>query len=208
MEDIHETWKPIFDQYQFCLDSLEEEGTTYPPKDQIFRVFTMPVHDIKILLLGQDPYHNPKQAHGLSFSVPDDISPPPSLKNIFKELQLEFPERKYSFKSGNLLSWFEKEKIFLLNSSLTVKHNKAGSHMSMWQEFTDDVIKYISEKNPNCVYILLGKFAKDKAKFIKNKKNIVTGIHPSPLSARQGFFNSGIFKNVETILGHPVNWQN
>ena len=208
MNNIHKSWQPLFKQYEFCLDSLDDEGTTYPPKSDIFRVFSMAVQDIKVLLLGQDPYHNPGQAHGLSFSVPDGVTIPPSLRNIFKELQIEFLDRKYEFKSGNLLPWFEREKIFLLNSSLTVKKNDPGSHIDMWEQFTDDVIKFVSENNDKCVYLLLGNFAKAKLKFIKNKEKIIAGGHPSPLSARHGFFGANLFVKVERALGNQINWQN
>ena len=169
----------------------------------------MPVKDIKILLLGQDCYHNnEKQAHGLAFSVIEDTTPPPSLRNIFKELNLEFKDRNYEFKHGNLTKWFEKEKIFLLNCSLTVEKGCPGSHMDIWKEFTDDVIKFIDENNKNCVYILFGKFAQNKKVLIENKKNVLTAVHPSPLSCYKGFFGCNIFKDAEKILKEKINWQN
>ena len=102
---IHASWQPLFDQWEIDLDSLYE-STAYPPKELVFRVFEMPVQDIKIVLLGQDPYHGPGQAHGLSFSVPTGVATPPSLKNIYKELQLSFPERHYEFRNGDLTKWF------------------------------------------------------------------------------------------------------
>ena len=206
MNNIHSSWKPLFDDYEFNLESLYKNDIVYPPINDIFKVFSIDVKDIKVLLLGQDPYHGHNQAHGLSFSVPNDIPIPPSLKNIFKELIIEFPERNYVFTSGNLDRWFYSEKIFLLNASLTVVKNKPGSHMNIWNEFTDDVIKYINIYNKNCVYLLLGNFAKSKNKFIDNKNKIIEGVHPSPLSAHNGFFNSGIFKQVEEKLGCPINW--
>jgi len=166
----------------------------------------MDVNEIKILLLGQDPYHGPNQANGLSFSVNDGIKIPPSLKNIYKELQAEFPERNYEFKSGNLERWFKEEKIFLLNSSLSVIQNKAGSHMNIWKDFTNDVIKYVSEQNKDCIFVLLGNFAKSKQDYILNKNNIVLGVHPSPLSANKGFFGSNIFKIIEEKIGSQINW--
>lgn len=208
MENINKSWLSLFENYKFNLDGLDEYGIVYPDKVNIFRVFEMPVNEIKLVFLGQDPYHNPGEAHGLSFSVPEDVKIPPSLKNIFKELNNEFPERNYKFISGNLEKWFYNEKIFLLNTALTVIKNKPNSHSNMWNEFTDDVIKFISENNENCVYLLLGNNAKTKAKFIKNKNKIISGVHPSPLSAHNGFFNSGIFKKVENTLGHNINWQN
>ena len=166
----------------------------------------MDVKKIRIVLLGQDPYHNPNQANGLSFSVPDKVKIPPSLQNIYKELCIEFPERNYEFNSGNLDRWFTKEKIFLLNSSLSVIKNKPGSHMFMWSDFTDDVITFISKKNKNCIFILLGNFAKSKEKFIENKDRIITGVHPSPFSANNGFFNSNIFRKIEEKLQKEINW--
>ena len=206
-DKIHKSWKKLFDKYDFNLDELYNScDIVYPPKELIFRVFSMNVKKIRVVLLGQDPYHNLNQANGLSFSVPENIKIPPSLQNIYKELCIEFPERKYQFNSGNLERWFVEEKIFLLNSSLSVVKNKPNSHMNIWSEFTDDVIRYISKKNKNCLFILLGNFAKSKEKFIENKDNIITGIHPSPFSAYNGFFNSNIFKKVEEKLGREINW--
>ena len=206
----HKSWKKLFKLYDFNLDGLydsdDNKKIIYPPEDKVFKVFELPVDEIRVVLLGQDPYHNPGQAHGLSFSVPDGIKPPPSLLNIYKELENEYPELKFNIENGNLEKWFEREKIFLLNASLTVEKNKAGSNMEIWREFTDDVIKYISENNKKCVFLLLGNFAKNKSTFIEDKERIVTGIHPSPLSANNGFFNSGIFKRVEKVLGEKIDW--
>jgi uracil-DNA glycosylase len=207
MDNIHESWKPLFDKYNFNLEDLYNSGdVVYPKQEHIFRVFEMDVKDIKVLLLGQDPYHNPDQANGLSFSVQTDMKIPPSLLNIYKELRIEFPERNYTWFSGNLERWFYKEKIFLLNASLTVVKNHPGSHMDIWKDFTNDVIKYINDNNNKCIFLLLGKFAKTKEIFITNKENIVTGIHPSPLSAHNGFFGSNVFKLVEEKLGHEIDW--
>ena len=224
MEKIHKSWIPVFEDYEFDLDLLDKPkqkskseknkdqeneydvDIIYPPKDLIFKVFEMDVKDIKVVLLGQDPYHNPNQANGLSFSVPEGVPVPPSLKNIYKELMTEFPSRNYVFNTGNLERWFHEEKIFLLNASLSVIQNKPGSHMDIWGQFTDDVIRFISHNNNECVFLLLGNFAKSKQKFIKNKDKIVYGTHPSPLSAHNGFFNSGIFMEVEKKLGHQINW--
>lgn len=206
MYEIHNSWTKLFNKYDINLDEIYEIGEVYPPKELVFRVFQMDVKDIRIVLLGQDPYHGQNQAHGLSFSVPDSEKVPPSLKNIFKELKFEFPERNYDFSSGNLEQWFIREKIFLLNSSLTVQKGKAGSDMSIWEEFTDEVIKFISEQNDNCVFLLLGNYAKSKHVFIKNKSKIVTEVHPSPLA--RGFVGSNVFKRVESALGYEVNWSN
>ena len=206
MDNIHKSWAKLFEQYEFELDNIYDIGEVYPPRQQVFKVFEMDVKDIKILLLGQDPYHGPNQAHGLSFSVPTGEKIPPSLKNIFKELILEFPDRNYNFISGNLEPWATRENIFLLNSSLTVQRSKAGSDMSIWEEFTDDVIKFIGEQNENCVFLLLGNYAKSKQIFIKNKSKIVMEVHPSPLA--KGFIGSNVFKRVEDVLGCQIDWSN
>ena len=211
MVSYHQSWLPLFHLYEFDLNELYNENILeeiYPARKHIFRVFEMDVTDISVLLLGQDPYHNPGQAHGLSFSVPDNIAIPPSLRNIYKELQIEFPERNYKFTHGNLEKWFYREKIFLLNASLSVIRNKPGSQMTLWKDFTNDVIKFISENNSKCVFLLLGNFAKAKEKFIIDKSRIIKGIHPSPLSAHNGFFNSGIFKQVEQMIGKQIDWSN
>jgi uracil-DNA glycosylase len=200
---IHRSWKPIFEQYDFDLHDIYQ-GEVYPPKDDLFRVFQLPVEEIRIVLLGQDPYHGPGQAHGYSFSVPDGVPIPPSLQNIYKELQQCFPERKYTFPSGNLEQWVLREKIFLCNASLTVEKGKPGSHMEIWKEFTDEVIQYIDKMNPTCVFLLLGNFAKSKEALIQRKNRIVTEVHPSPLA--RTFVGSRVFQRVEKVLGQEVNW--
>ena len=209
MNTYHESWKPLFDKFNINIDEIYSGSeVVYPEKEYLFRVFEMNVREIKIMLLGQDPYHGPDQAHGLSFSVPEGIKIPPSLRNIYKELQNEFPERNYEFYSGNLEKWFYREKIFLLNASLSVIKEKPGSQMKIWEEFTNNVIKFVSEQNKGCVFLLLGNFAKAKESFISNKERIIKGVHPSPLSAYNGFFGSGIFKKVEELLGANIDWSN
>lgn len=200
---IHASWKPLFDEYDFDLDSMYE-GEVYPPKEHVFRVFQLPVNEIRIVLLGQDPYHGPGQAHGLSFSVPTGVAIPPSLQNIYKELQRSFPDRNYKFQSGNLEEWLTREKIFLCNASLTVEKGKPGSHMTLWKDFTNEVIQYIDRCNKSCVFLLLGNFAKEKASLITKKDRIVTEVHPSPLA--RTFVGSNVFQRVEQVLGSPVNW--
>jgi uracil-DNA glycosylase len=200
---IHPSWQPLFDEYDIDLESLYDTEV-YPPKDLVFKAFSIPVQDIRVVLLGQDPYHGKGQAHGLSFSVPPGVPIPPSLQNIFKELKQSFPERTYQFQSGDLTHWLLREKIFLFNASLTVIQGQAGSHMTAWKQFTDDVIRFIDIHNPNCVFLLLGNFAKAKADLIAKKDRIVTEVHPSPLA--RGFVGSGVFKRVETVLGGPVDW--
>jgi uracil-DNA glycosylase len=207
MNTYHESWKPLFEQFIFDdILQLYEKDEVYPKKEHIFKVFEMDVREIRILLLGQDPYHGPGQAHGLSFSVPNGKAIPPSLKNIYKELQAEFPERYYNFKSGNLENWFYREKIFLLNASLSVIRGKPGSMMDLWEDFTNEAIKFVSEQNPNCVFLLLGNFAKAKKCFINNKERIIEGVHPSPMAANRGFFGSNIFKQVELKLNQKIDW--
>jgi uracil-DNA glycosylase len=207
MYEIHDSWLPIFSKYSFSnLNTIYENNEVYPSRELVFRVFEMDVKEIRICLVGQDCYHGPNQAHGLSFSVPTNQKIPPSLRNIFKELKLEFPDRNYNFTSGSLEQWFYREKIFLLNSSLTVEKGKAGSHMNIWTKFTDDIIKFISENNPNCVFLLLGNYAKLKTPLIQNKDKIVSEVHPSPLA--KGFIGSNVFQRVEKVLGKEVNWSN
>jgi len=208
---INPSWQPIFDKHDTLISTMKQIASDnnepiYPQKEDWFRVFEMDVSDIKIVLLGQDPYHGPGQAHGLAFSVNKGIRIPPSLLNIYKELKIEYPERNYNFSHGNLEKWFSREKIFLLNASLSVIESKAGIFMKQWSPFTDDVIKFIQESNKNCIFLLLGNFAKNKDKFIENKERIIYGVHPSPLSANRGFFGSNIFKNIELLNGSPINW--
>lgn len=205
----HPSWNPLFAQYEFDLDFYSGPIPVYPPREQIFRAFSTPLADIKLVLLGQDPYHGPGQAHGLAFSVPPGIAKPPSLYNILKEITNEFPERNYQFgPSGSLEAWASRG-IFLLNSALTVEAGRAGSHLDVWEGFTDDVIEYIATHNPNCIFLLLGNYAKQKAALpalADKKERIVFGVHPSPLSAHRGFFGSGIFREVERRLGEPIDW--
>lgn len=205
MQSIHPSWNDLFDQYDINLDSFYNYYLPIlPPKEFTFRVFEMAVEDIRVVLLGQDPYHGVGQAHGLSFSVPKGVSIPPSLKNIYKELKQSFPERNYSFSTGDLTPWFQREKIFLMNSAFTVIESCPGSHVEYWKEFTDNVIKYIDEKNKHCVFLLLGNFAKAKESLITNKQKIIMEVHPSPLA--KGFIGSKVFQRVEEILGEKIDW--
>jgi len=203
---MHISWKLLFDQYKFNLCELYNNShKVYPPQELVFKVFEMDVKEIKIVLLGQDPYHKEGQANGLSFSVTKDTKIPPSLRNIFKELKLEFPERNYEFKNGDLNLWFNNEKIFLLNSSLTVEEANPLSHIKYWEKFTDAVIEYISKNNDKCIFLLLGNYAKSKSNLIENKNNIITAPHPSPLA--RGFKGSNVFKQIEDKIG-VINWNN
>lgn len=201
MPPPHSSWLPLFNQYNFPLDEIYADGTVYPPRNEVFRVFEMPPTDIRLVILGQDPYHGPGQAHGLAFSVPRGVPTPPSLQNIFKELAAE---RAYSRTSGDLTPW-TKQGIFLLNTALTVKDGQPNSHADIWSDFTDDVIRYIAE-NSQCTFLLLGAAAKKKARFL-DPSRAIQGVHPSPLSAHRGFFGSNIFKQVEAAVG-PIDWSN
>jgi uracil-DNA glycosylase len=211
--NIHESWNPIFEKNKYLIidnlkyfEELNLHTSIYPPKEQIFKVFSMDINDIKVVLLGQDPYHGKEQAHGLAFSVNKNIKIPPSLSNIYKELKNEFPEKDYKFIHGNLERWFIDEKIFLLNSSLTVMEGKPSIFMKKWESFTNDVINYISENNKKCVFLLLGNYSKNKLKFINDESRCIIGVHPSPLSANRGFFGSNIFIKLNQKIGYEIDW--
>ena len=211
MEYIHESWNKLFEKHEELIKLILKKAEdyqlpVYPPSEQIFRVFSMDVKDIKVVLLGQDCYHGKGQANGLAFSVNSDVKIPPSLQNIFKELKSTYPERDYHFSNGNLERWFLEEKIFLLNCGLTVLEGKPCIFVKDWTPFTNDVIKFISDNNPNCIFLLLGNFAKKKLEFINNNEMVITGVHPSPLSANRGFIGSKIFKKIDEKLGYEVNW--
>jgi uracil-DNA glycosylase len=183
----------------------------YPPGSYMFNAFDKtPFDKVKVVLLGQDPYHNPGQAHGLSFSVPQGIQKPPSLQNIFKELKsdlgLEIPLE------GNLEKWAG-QGVLLLNASLTVRKNEPGSHSKIgWLQFTDVVIKKISEQKKGVVFLLWGKFAQDKQSLIdETKHHVLKAAHPSPFSADKGFFGSKHFSKTNEFLLReglqPIDWK-
>jgi uracil-DNA glycosylase len=172
----------------------------YPKTKNVFKALELtPFENIKVVILGQDPYHNEGQANGLAFSVPRDIKIPPSLKNIYKELNndlgIEIPNH------GDLSKW-SKEGVLLLNSILTVEPHKPASHRNIgWEEYTDQIIKEINSKKKNIVFILWGNYAQDKGKYIDESKHLVIkSPHPSPFSARRGFFNSKPFSKCNTYL--------
>ena len=185
------------------FDFLKVEYETkiiYPQRQDIFKAFELtPYKDVRVVILGQDPYHGPNQAHGLSFSVQDNIAYPPSLRNIFKELvddlQCEMPQ------NGNLTSW-AKQGVLLLNTTLTVAQGNPMSHTKQgWETFTDEVLKYLNERQEPIIFILWGNHAKTKMKLIDtNKHYILTSAHPSPLSARRGFFGSKPFSKTNELL--------
>ena len=202
---IEESWKkaltPEFSKDYFIqlTDFVRKEyheTTVYPPGKLIFNAFNLcPFDNVKVVIIGQDPYHGPGQAHGLCFSVNDGIQPPPSLVNIFKEIGKPVPQ------SGNLTRWAE-QGVLLLNATLTVRAHQAGSHQRRgWEEFTDAVIRKLAEEKSNLVFILWGAYAQKKGAFIdRNKHLVLTSVHPSPLSAHNGFFGNHHFSLANDYL--------
>lgn len=202
------SWKEIFKNYPkrnelgITVDNINKKRQTvtiYPPKELVFKVFDLPLQDIKVVILGQDPYHNPGQACGLSFSVNDGIPSPKSLINIYKELYDDLGITPA--KTGNLEKWF-KQGIFLLNSVLTVEEYSPASHSNVgWQDFTDYIIETISQKNNNVVFVLWGSYARSKKTLIDSSRHkIIESPHPSPLSAYRGFFGSKVFSRINSYL--------
>lgn len=206
---IDQSWKNKLDSFfesstffslkDFLLNE-KKKYRIYPPGNKIFSAFNLcPFDKVEVVIIGQDPYHGPNQANGLCFSVSDGIKPPPSLKNIFKEIQsdlnVEIPQ------SGNLEHW-AKQGILMLNATLTVRANAAGSHQNKgWEEFTDTVIQILSEEKENLIFLLWGKFAQNKSALIdKDKHYILTAAHPSPFSAHYGFFGCKHFSKTNHIL--------
>ncbi|MFM8806947.1 MAG: uracil-DNA glycosylase, partial [Sphingomonadales bacterium] len=183
----------------------------FPAGKHIFNAFDhTPFQHVKVVILGQDPYHGPGQAHGLSFSVPAGVVPPPSLTNIFKELQRDIG---LAIPSHGDLSGWARQGVFLLNASLTVRQGEPMSHAQIgWARFTDKVISTLSEKREKLVFILWGKFAKEKNTLIDATKHLIlTAAHPSPLSAHQGFMGCGHFSATNQYLVKngidPIDWQ-
>ena len=204
--------KPYFLQIPLHLKTERSQGKIiYPPGSLIFNAFnTTPFDKVKVVILGQDPYHGPGQAHGLCFSVPNGIPPPPSLVNIFKELQTDIGINIPNH--GNLTHWAE-QGVFLLNASLTVRAGEPMSHSKIgWAEFTDTVIKKISELKKNVVFLLWGKFAQEKKVLIDETKHLILkAAHPSPLSASSGFFGCHHFSKTNEYLMRngidPIDWK-
>lgn len=206
---IEESWlealrddfeSPYFISLKHFLTQELKQNTIYPPGRLIFSAFNFtPLTSVRVVIIGQDPYHGPRQAHGLCFSVPDGVQIPPSLMNIYKELKndmgIEIPN------TGNLENW-AKQGILLLNATLTVRASQAGSHQGKgWETFTDNVIKTISDLRAGVVFLLWGKYAQDKQKLIdKNKHFCLTAPHPSPLSAHRGFLGCKHFSKTNAIL--------
>lgn len=207
----NEFTKPYFQQIPLHLKTEKEQGKIiYPLGSHIFNAFnTTPFDKIKVVILGQDPYHGAGQAHGLCFSVQTGVKPPPSLNNIFKELQEDIGVNIPNH--GNLTHWAELG-VFLLNASLTVRASEPMSHAKIgWAQFTDTVIKTISDHKKNIVFLLWGKFAQEKRILIDaNKHLILRSVHPSPLSAHAGFFGCKHFSKTNEYLVSkgidPIDW--
>ena len=217
---IEQTWKnalasefekPYFASLVRFLHAERQAGRrVFPPGSQIFRAFELtPVNDVKVVILGQDPYHGPGQAHGLSFSVPDNMPAPPSLKNIFKEIETDLGVRMSGY--PNLESW-ARQGVLLLNAVLTVRCAEAASHSKIgWQEFTDAVIRYISDNCEGVVFMLWGNFARTKSELIDRSRHcVLEAAHPSPL-ARGAFFGCRHFSKANeylTSIGRtPIDWK-
>lgn len=216
---IEESWKevlqdefhkPYFPALKNFLVEEKKKYRIYPPGAEIFAAFNhTPFRQVKAVILGQDPYHGPGQAHGLCFSVPNGVAPPPSLVNIFKELKndlgIAIPPH------GNLQKWAQ-QGVLLLNATLTVRANQAGSHQKKgWETFTDRVIELLANEREHIVFILWGNYAQQKSHLIPAQKHcILKSVHPSPLSASRGFFGCGHFSATNRYLqSHnlsPIDW--
>jgi len=209
--NLEESWKVVLKaefekEYMqkllaFLQTQLEQNRLIYPENSLIFNAFShTPFHKVKIVILGQDPYHGVNQAHGLSFSVQKGVPIPPSLQNIFKELQAEYKDFQFP-QHGDLSSWAD-QGVLLLNASLTVEASKAGSHQNQgWEQFTDRVIQTLSEQRTGIVFLLWGKYAQAKAGLIdQNKHLVLMAAHPSPFSAFNGFFGCNHFIKTNEYL--------
>lgn len=218
-EDIKTDWQQILnevipqeeqDKISTFLDTERKSYTLYPPEDQIFNCFNhFDFKETRVVLIGQDPYIRENQAMGLSFSVPQSQKKiPPSLRNIYKELSSDLEGGPIKT-SGDLTSW-AKQGVLLLNSALTVREGKSNSHKKQWRKNTDKLIKYISDNHPGVVFILWGNYAIGKEKYINSPHIVVKGIHPSPLSAKKGFFGSKPFSqtnaHLKTLGREPIDW--
>jgi len=216
---IEQSWKERLvtefekDYFKDLANFVREEyrnNTIYPPGNLIFNAFDLcPFDDVKVVILGQDPYHGPGQAHGLCFSVNEGVKFPPSLRNIFKEIENDLGIR--APQSGNLERWAQ-QGVLLLNATLTVRASSAASHQRMgWEQFTDAVIHRIAEEKEHVVFLLWGAYAQKKGAFIDTKRHLVLkSAHPSPLSASKGFFGNHHFsKTNDYLMEHgkkPIQW--
>jgi uracil-DNA glycosylase len=217
--EIEASWKtqlseqfsaPYFSELKAFLKEEKRQQIIYPRGDQIFNAFNhTPFDKVKAVILGQDPYHGAGQAHGLCFSVQDGIKPPPSLVNIFKEMETDLGLPRPT--SGNLENW-AKQGVLMINATMTVRQSQAGSHQGKgWETFTDAVIKRISEQREGVVFLLWGRFAQNKAALIDHEKHhVLKAAHPSPFSAYNGFFGCKHFTKTNELLTkqnvEPIDW--
>lgn len=219
--NIESSWKttlnseinaPYFINLLAFLTVQEKQKTIFPPPNEVFSIYnSIPLSKVKVVILGQDPYHGDGQAHGLSFSVKKGVRQPPSLVNIFKELDADFGIPSLDKFNGNLTTWAQ-QGVFLLNAVLTVEKADPNSHKNKgWEQFTDATISAISKNKEHVVFVLWGNYAKQKASLIdENKHLILSSVHPSPFSARNGFFGSKPFSKINTYLEKhnlsTINW--
>jgi uracil-DNA glycosylase len=206
-EEFH---KPYFKELTEFVKSEVKKNTIYPPGPMIFNAFDKcPFDKVEVVIIGQDPYHGPRQANGLSFSVNEGIKPPPSLVNIFKEIKNDLGKDIPA--SGNLERW-AKQGVLLLNATLTVQANSPGSHQNKgWEEFTDAIIRKLNDEKEHLVFILWGAYAQNKGSIIDEKKHfVIKSPHPSPFSANRGFFGSKPFSKANEYLKKvgkkPIDW--
>ena len=211
-ELIEEFSEPYMQELRaFLKKEIESGKKIYPKPSEWFAAFDhTPFEKVKVVILGQDPYHGPGQAHGLCFSVRPGVQPPPSLVNIYKELKSDLGIQPPDH--GYLISWAD-QGVLLLNSVLTVRQGQAASHQKKgWEKFTDKAIRLLAEKRENLVFVLWGSYAQKKGEFIDRKKHkVIEAVHPSPLSAHRGFFGSRPFSQINKYLqSHhikPINWE-
>ena len=205
---MHESWKPFlksefekpyFKELSEFLHQAYEEKTIYPRKSQVFSAFSTDLNEVKVVILGQDPYHTPGAAEGLAFSVPDSQPIPPSLINIYKEIDNDIGHHQN--KTGSLKNW-QKQGVLLLNTVLTVEAHHAGSHRGKgWETFTTATIEYLNKTRPHLVFLLWGRDARNKKSLIDQSKHLVLeSPHPSPLSAHSGFFGNHHFSRTNAFL--------
>lgn len=203
--------EPYFEELASFVKGAYREGTVYPPPKAIFRAFDLcPFDEVKVVILGQDPYHGRGQANGLSFAVNDGLRVPPSLQNIFKEIESDFGA-PLKHQSGDLTRW-AKQGVLLLNATLTVEAHKAGSHQGRgWETFTDAAVRALSDEREHLVFMLWGNYAKAKGAHIDRTKHLVLeSAHPSPFSANNGFFGNRHFSTANRYLKEhgkaPIDW--
>ena len=219
--ELHSSWQNVIGNEfekpymlklrEFIWQEKKLGKVIYPPSPLIFNAFNQtPFENVRVVIIGQDPYHGPNQAHGLSFSVPKGIDLPPSLKNIFKEVTTDL--NISMSRNGDLTAWAN-QGVLLLNATLTVEHSMPGSHQNIgWEIFTDAAITALNIHREHLVFVLWGSFAQKKGIFIDDQKHLVLkSVHPSPLSAHRGFFGNHQFSKINQFLtqyGHsPIDWQ-